>query len=204
MAYLKATIAQFDEIERSYAQDALQFYIPRMRNPKSLIQDLAYVIQTIDANPVEGWGDDMRFQLIRVFRMFRIGSCVHPMGLAGIPDDSGPFFERIVRLWNRSLITCFKDIIRLTFSIPAPTVPPTISFIVLQSWTWRNKAWRNKERGQVRRSMSWSTSDFAGWKGRGFMPGIIIWPVRNAALFSEPFGQTAITCLTSPLFWILN
>lgn len=67
MSYLDEVIDTFDAAERDYARDAVHFYMPRMRNPKSLIQDLSHALKVIDANPKEGWGNDLRYQLIQVF-----------------------------------------------------------------------------------------------------------------------------------------
>lgn len=87
MSYLDTVIDTFDAVERDYARDAVHFYMPRMRNPKSLIQDLSHALKVIDENPKEGWGNDLRHQLIQVF------SDIQNLGLRGTGGSDGPHGE---------------------------------------------------------------------------------------------------------------
>lgn len=65
--YLHDTISGFSQIRREDATDAINFYLPRMRNAESLIVDLHYALNTLDHEPKREWNDDLRYELIRVF-----------------------------------------------------------------------------------------------------------------------------------------
>ena len=67
MAYLADVVAGFKGAERHYAEDSIHFVIPRMRNPKSLIQDLTYALKAIDETSSTDVRNQLKYQLIHVF-----------------------------------------------------------------------------------------------------------------------------------------
>lgn len=92
LAYLEFAVSNFDEVERQYANDAIYFYIPRMRNAKSLMKDLAYTLKAIDGNPREGWGDDLRYQLIHVFSGIQHWRLHVTKGVGSVPNGLRNYF----------------------------------------------------------------------------------------------------------------
>ena len=60
--YLESVIPGFGTIAQQYAIDTVHFYLPRTRNAKSVIKDLAYTLQFIERNPQEGWNNELRYR----------------------------------------------------------------------------------------------------------------------------------------------
>ncbi|WP_192966537.1 hypothetical protein [Phycobacter azelaicus] len=129
--YLESVIQGFEANERKYATEAVQFYLPRTRNAKSVIRDLAYTLNFVEMNPREGWGDELKYQLVRVFaeiqsRKFRVTN-----GVDGYPEDIRSYFlknyETYRPLINRHLSTYHSAY----FFAPCPSGTPYYFFYLI-------------------------------------------------------------------------